>query len=281
MGRLFEILLGLALALLFFNSHAAHAASLGSRPTKPSGPRATTVLRVLSALDPTLEPGAGEAARRLLENYSELLEFLPLERLEHVLWGPESLELRFDFRGSSSLEVALPAVAEVALVPNDAADPLAGGKLVHSRGKQRRLVVHARVRFSVREGQIDSVRAGDLEIGWGLMRFDVKLVTEHRPGSWARDARGRILLLTDESGVPLSVAGRFRPIEADRWLVLEVRGTRREIPLAFEAEELELASARRVSPRALDRACRPLFECRLESSKAIFAGTRMQVASLH
>jgi hypothetical protein len=63
--------------------------------------------------------------------------------------------------------------------------------------------------------------------------------------------------------------------------VLEVRGTRREIPLAFEAEVLELASARRVSPSALDRACRPLFECRLESSKAIFAGTHMQVASLH
>ena len=223
--RRFQGKLTVGLALAALGPTGIHAAS------KAAGTPPSPTALVLGRLETREDATSAQELRGVLEAYGQLLEFLPLNRLDRACWGRGALELEFDFGGRSSLEVELPAFPKVALIPSDPSDPMAGGKLVRSRGKARRLVVKERLRFTVDGGAIEGVRRGDLKIAWGVFSFDVHLETEARPDSWARDEHGRILLKTDESGDPVDVGGRYCPIEADRWLVLEVRGTRQEIAL--------------------------------------------------
>lgn len=93
------------------------------------------------------------------------------------------------------------------------------------------MIVHSSLRFELGPEGIRAVRKGDLEVSVWPFSPDLELHTEIHPGRIVTDDQDRILLETDEIGKPLRRDGRFVPIVADRWLILEAGGRRAEIPL--------------------------------------------------
>ncbi len=172
---------------------------------------------------------------RMLSGYAPILEFLPIENLDSVEVYQETLEFRFDFDGRRTRRVGLPSGWRYVLDPEDHADPLLEGEVQWVEYQGRKLIVHEQVRFSYDENGITAVEEGDLEIKAGWFAPDLRLRTELHRGRIARDSEGRLLIETDERGRPLRLAGRFVPVQADRWLVLQVNQHRIELPLDRKA----------------------------------------------
>jgi len=168
---------------------------------------------------------------RMLSGYAPILEFLPIEDLESVEVHRDTIDFRFDFDGRRTRRVSLPSGWRYVLDPKDHADPLLEGVAQWVEFKGRKLIVHKQVRFFYDENGITAVDAGNLEVKAGWFAPDLQLRTELHRGRIARDAKGRMLLETDGSGRPLRRDGRFVPVTSDRWLVLQVRKHRFELPL--------------------------------------------------
>jgi len=192
-----------------------------------------------ASIAPELAPLADQlvagAARDLalgrLAGYGPLLRFLPLEELDSVHPDVDGIELVFDFGERSTRRVELPGRERWVIDPRAGRDPLAEGRPKRVRGEDRTLIVHRRVRFRWDESGITGVAEGDLEIAYGPFAPNVSVSTERRAGE-ARDEKGRIVLQVDERGEPLWADGRWVPLRAERWVVLEVKGRRFELPLA-------------------------------------------------
>ncbi|MEE8469650.1 MAG: hypothetical protein V3T22_14410 [Planctomycetota bacterium] len=172
-----------------------------------------------------------QQAMCMLSGYAPILEFLPIENLDSVEVHQETLEFRFDFDGRRTRRVRLPSGWRYVLDPKDHADPLLEGEPQWVEYEGRKLIVHRQVRFFYDENGITAVKEGDLEIKAGWFAPNLRLRTELHRGRIARDSKGRILIETDERGRPLKLAGRFVPVRADRWLVLQVKQHRIELPL--------------------------------------------------
>lgn len=172
-----------------------------------------------------------QQAMCMLSGYAPILDFLPLENLDSVAVQQDALEFRFDFDGRRTRRVGLPSGWRYVLDPEDHADPLLQGEPQWVEYKGRKLIVHKKVRFFYDENGITAVGEGDLEIKAGWFSPDLRLRTELHRGRIALDSKGRILIETDERGRPLKLAGRFVPVRSDRWLVLQVKKYRIELPL--------------------------------------------------
>lgn len=212
-------------------------------PSLGEQPRGEEVARSAPILAPELVPVAArleaesaaerDAALALLDSYRPLLRFLPIDELSGVHVRRDALEFEFDFGPGSTRRVELPAVRRWVLDPATAAGehPLAGCRAEEVETTARTLIVHRRLHLK-RDGQVlRGVADGDLEIAYGMFAPNLSLATEHRPGDFARDPEGRILLEVNELGLPVRENGRWVPVRSDRWLILEVKGRRIELPL--------------------------------------------------
>ena len=174
-------------------------------------------------------------AMRMLSGYAPILEFLPIENLAAVEVHEETLEFHFDFDGRRTRRVGLPSGWRYVLDPGDHADPLLEGEAQWVEYTGRKLIVHKLVRFFYDENGITAVDEGNLEIKAGWFAPDLQLRTELHRGRIARDSEGRMLIETDKRGRPLRQDGRLVPVQADRWLVLQVSKHRIELPLDRKA----------------------------------------------
>lgn len=238
--------------------HQPDAEVARSAPAKPPGPAPLTAVPAPertpepeSLVEPVAEPpyapeigpiatrleapspAARTATLEMLAGYGPLLRFLPLDELEHAhTQGDGVLELSFDFDRRSARRVVLPSVERWVIVPTNLDEPLLDGEPKQVKSDERTLIVHRRLRLRVANGELAGVVDGDLEVAWGPFSPNVSLATEHRPGGAARDSKGRIVLQPGEDGFPRrGPDGRWVAVRADRWLVLEVRGRRFELPL--------------------------------------------------
>lgn len=205
--------------------------------TLGSAPDLNEVARVVSLPKPVVQHMRAEndeqrlQALRMLSGYTPILDFLPIEDLASVDVHDETFDFRFDFGGRRTRRVGLPSGWRYVLDPGDLADPLLEGEAEWVKYTGRKLIVHELVRFFYDEHGITAVDAGDLEIKVGWFAPDLRLRTEFHRGRIARDSEGRMLIETDRRGRPLRRDGRFVPVQADRWLVLQVSKHRIELPL--------------------------------------------------
>jgi len=185
------------------------------------------------AVDLSLSGGENVLHERHLQvfaRYGSFLDHLPLERLTAVRTSARSIELQFDFGSKRTRTVELPLASQIALEAARGKDPLEHGKVVRSKPKARKLVVHREVRFEIEgDGEISALRGGDLEVDVGLFDFDLDVRTFTDSGRIARDDDGRILVALDGDGNPLRREGRWVPQRYDHWVEIRAAGRRCEI----------------------------------------------------
>ena len=218
-------ILPLVLPFVLFSAGAVPASVERPAAAAPIAPELLPVAGLLA------EGAARDLALGRLAGYGPLLRFLPLEELDSVHPGVDGIELVFDFGERSTRRVELPGRERWVIDPRAGRDPLTEGRPKRVRGEDRTLIVHRRVRFRWDETGITGVAEGDLEVAYGPFAPNVSLRTERR-ASEARDEKGRIVLQVDERGEPLWAEGRWVPLQAERWVVLEVKGRCFELPLA-------------------------------------------------
>lgn len=172
---------------------------------------------------------ASSRIRELLSGYEPLLAELPLEDLEDVSLRRSRLELRFDFDGDSHRRVELPAKERWILNKKRRAE--------RETTSSRSLRVNRRLRFDFDSEGICAVVEGDLEVKAGIFWFDLSLSTELTPLREVCNAEGRPVLVEGSSGRPIKRDGRFLRETSRRWLVLEAKGRKVEIPIGDRTSE--------------------------------------------
>jgi hypothetical protein len=179
---------------------------------------------VLAALERLgLEASVRERLLKLLRGREALLDFLPLAELKSVELDGDELVLRFDFGKKGERRIEIPERAYFALER---------GRARRFESDSRTLIVDKSVRMRLGPVGIESIHDGDVKVVKGFLKISLDLHTECIPGKPVRDEDGRILVQTDEQGVPLVVDGQYVPVTADEWLIVEAHGRRIELPLS-------------------------------------------------
>jgi len=211
------------LATIFCMSVSAGAVHIAA----PGVRKLPAVLRPLSAVE-TVSRSSGSASRaarlrELLAGYGPLLEILPLAALARTHYSNGELELEFDFDGAAHRQIELEAKRRWVLDGD--------GRACEHVSKARTLRVHRKLRFHMNEDGIESVQAGDLEVKWGFFYFDLAVSTEHSGERAVRVDGDNVVLETTRDGKLLMIGGTVVPCVASRWVVLEAKGQRVEIPI--------------------------------------------------
>jgi len=178
------------------------------------------LMRALDRADPR-HPLSEEALQALVA-YGSFVELLPLERVVGVRGLGERIEVLFDCGRRDHLDVELPDREEWVLDRKDG--DLRRGKATQVCVKGQTLRIRSELQLYVHNGEIVSVRKGDIQIVAGLFKVDLELSTHREPGRLARDGRGRILIARDPAGGPAAFSGEWVPQRFERWVRVAARG---------------------------------------------------------
>jgi len=135
---------------------------------------------------------------------------------------------------AAECKIVLRGQENLALEPNNAKHPLAGGRLFRNEAEDFRLCLANVVRLNRdKNGGIRDVREGDIEVKCGVW-LDLKLRTLKATGRMATDAEDRILLVRGPDGHPLQDdKGNFVSQLFDCWVVLEVDTAFKDVKLVL------------------------------------------------
>jgi|GEM_PF-3061088 len=172
---------------------------------------------------------SGDVFKDLLASRGVDLSVLPMDLLQQVSSGDGYVDLAFDFgnRGKKSfnipkkdikvLEVEDPGSPYSADGLNNVVDTTVGGQT---------LVVKDNVRIFIEDGQVVSIREGDVKGKLLFLRANVDMQSTFEAGRVATDGEYRPVLQTDENGEPLIVDGHYVPETYDDWLIIEAAGSK-------------------------------------------------------